>query len=115
METLGFQSGWWRFCFYFITDPQVEPEIGSSCFLPAVTEGFVANTALSVTIPCFFKCLNSPLLASVADFDESKSPSVEQLDALREFAGIAAGASAPDSLATLAFLYLCLAISAKYG
>ncbi|NWR22004.1 KIME kinase, partial [Emberiza fucata] len=37
------------------------------------------------------------------------------LDALREFAGIAAGASAPDSLATLAFLYMCLAISAKYG
>ncbi|XP_074777274.1 mevalonate kinase isoform X3 [Athene noctua] len=42
-------------------------------------------------------------------------PSVEQLDTLREFAGIAAGASAPESLATLAFLYLCLAISAKYG
>lgn len=62
-----------------------------------------------------FKCLNSPLLASIADGDESKSPSVEQLDALREFAGIAAGASAPDSLATLAFLYMCLAISAKYG
>ncbi|NXE12333.1 KIME kinase, partial [Lophotis ruficrista] len=39
----------------------------------------------------------------------------EQLDALREFAGIAAGASAPESLATLAFLYMCLAISAKYG
>ncbi|NXY37295.1 KIME kinase, partial [Pomatorhinus ruficollis] len=37
------------------------------------------------------------------------------LDALREFAGIAAGASAPESLATLAFLYMCLAISAKYG
>ncbi|NWT18876.1 KIME kinase, partial [Vireo altiloquus] len=35
------------------------------------------------------------------------------LDALREFAGIAAGASAPGSLATLAFLYMCLAISAK--
>ncbi|XP_074777272.1 mevalonate kinase isoform X1 [Athene noctua] len=50
-----------------------------------------------------------------ADFDESKPPSVEQLDTLREFAGIAAGASAPESLATLAFLYLCLAISAKYG
>ncbi|XP_009995150.1 PREDICTED: mevalonate kinase [Chaetura pelagica] len=49
------------------------------------------------------------------DFDESKPPSVEQLDTLREFAGIAAGASAPESLATLAFLYLCLAISAKYG
>ncbi|NXY52942.1 KIME kinase, partial [Callaeas wilsoni] len=32
-----------------------------------------------------------------------------------EFAGIPAGASAPDSLATLAFLYMCLAISAKYG
>ncbi|NXO44225.1 KIME kinase, partial [Locustella ochotensis] len=32
-----------------------------------------------------------------------------------EFAGIAAGASAPESLATLAFLYMCLAISAKYG
>ncbi|NXW68161.1 KIME kinase, partial [Hirundo rustica] len=30
-----------------------------------------------------------------------------------EFAGIAAGASAPESLATLAFLYMCLAISAK--
>ncbi|XP_074743834.1 mevalonate kinase isoform X1 [Strix uralensis] len=50
-----------------------------------------------------------------ADFDESKSPSVEQLDTLKEFAGIAAGASAPESLATLAFLYMCLAISAKYG
>ncbi|XP_075625518.1 mevalonate kinase [Balearica regulorum gibbericeps] len=50
-----------------------------------------------------------------ADFDESKSPSIEQLDTLREFAGIAAGASAPESLATLAFLYMCLAISAKYG
>ncbi|XP_075291149.1 mevalonate kinase isoform X1 [Opisthocomus hoazin] len=50
-----------------------------------------------------------------ADFDESKSPSIEQLDALREFAGIAAGASGPESLATLAFLYMCLAISAKYG
>ncbi|RLV99885.1 hypothetical protein DV515_00009387 [Chloebia gouldiae] len=60
-------------------------------------------------------CLNSPLLASIAGDDESKSPSVEQLDALREFAGIAAGASAPESLATLAFLYMCLAISAKYG
>ncbi|KFQ47772.1 Mevalonate kinase, partial [Pelecanus crispus] len=34
---------------------------------------------------------------------------------LKEFAGIAAGASAPESLATLAFLYMCLAISAKYG
>lgn len=63
----------------------------------------------------FFKCLNSPLLASLADCDESKPPSLEQLDALREFAGIAAGASAPESLATLAFLYMCLAISAKYG
>ncbi|XP_025970373.2 mevalonate kinase [Dromaius novaehollandiae] len=50
-----------------------------------------------------------------ADFDESKSPSVEQLDALREFAGIAAESSAPESLATLAFLYMCVAISAKYG
>ncbi|NXH49770.1 KIME kinase, partial [Dicaeum eximium] len=37
------------------------------------------------------------------------------LGAVREFAGIAAGASAPESLATLAFLYMCLAISAKYG
>ncbi|KAJ7416149.1 Mevalonate kinase [Willisornis vidua] len=61
------------------------------------------------------KRLNSALLASIADFEESKSPSAEQLDALREFAGIAAEASAPDSLATLAFLYMCLAISAKYG
>ncbi|XP_061865756.1 mevalonate kinase isoform X2 [Colius striatus] len=50
-----------------------------------------------------------------AGLDESKAPSAEQLDALREFAGIAAGASAPESLATLAFLYMCLAISAKYG
>ncbi|KFW83328.1 Mevalonate kinase, partial [Manacus vitellinus] len=40
---------------------------------------------------------------------------LEQLDALREFAGIAAEATGPDSLATLAFLYMCLAISAKYG
>ncbi|KGL79320.1 Mevalonate kinase, partial [Tinamus guttatus] len=36
-------------------------------------------------------------------------------DALREFAGISAESSAPESLATLAFLYMCLAISAKYG
>ncbi|KAM8797632.1 mevalonate kinase [Eudromia elegans] len=50
-----------------------------------------------------------------ADFDESKPPSAEQLDALREFAGIAAESSAPESLATLAFLYMCLAIAAKYG
>lgn len=50
-----------------------------------------------------------------ADFDESKSPGVEQLDVLKEFAGIAADASAPDSLAIVAFLYMCLAISAKYG
>ncbi|XP_062446033.1 mevalonate kinase [Rhea pennata] len=50
-----------------------------------------------------------------ADFDESKSPSVEQLDALREFAGISAESSTPESFATLAFLYMCLAISAKYG
>ncbi|NXI18760.1 KIME kinase, partial [Irena cyanogastra] len=35
--------------------------------------------------------------------------------AVREFAGIAAEASAPESLATLAFLYMCLAISAQYG
>ncbi|NXH08331.1 KIME kinase, partial [Loxia leucoptera] len=42
-------------------------------------------------------------------------PRGKQLDALREFAGIPAGASAPESLATLAFLYMCLAISAKYG
>ncbi|KGL89465.1 Mevalonate kinase [Charadrius vociferus] len=42
-------------------------------------------------------------------------PAAQQLDTLREFAGIAAGASAPESLATLAFLYMCLAISAKYG
>ncbi|KFV85474.1 Mevalonate kinase, partial [Struthio camelus australis] len=34
---------------------------------------------------------------------------------LREFAGITAESSAPESLATLAFLYMCLAISAKYG
>ncbi|KFQ08509.1 Mevalonate kinase, partial [Leptosomus discolor] len=34
---------------------------------------------------------------------------------LKEFAGIAAGDSDPESLATLAFLYMCLAISAKYG
>ncbi|OXB62167.1 hypothetical protein ASZ78_015349 [Callipepla squamata] len=50
-----------------------------------------------------------------ADFDESKSPSTEQLDVLKEFAGIAADASAPDCLAILAFLYMYLAISAKYG
>ncbi|KAM6247188.1 mevalonate kinase [Porphyrio hochstetteri] len=50
-----------------------------------------------------------------AALDESKPPSVEQLDTLREFAGITAGASAPESLATLAFLYMCLAVSAKYG
>uniref|UniRef100_A0A8C0BBK6 mevalonate kinase n=1 Tax=Buteo japonicus TaxID=224669 RepID=A0A8C0BBK6_9AVES len=54
-------------------------------------------------------------LRTRSDFDESKSPSVEQLHTLKEFAGIAAGASAPESLATLAFLYMCLAISAKYG
>ncbi|XP_061230729.1 mevalonate kinase isoform X2 [Neopsephotus bourkii] len=39
----------------------------------------------------------------------------EQLDTLKEFAGIAAGASAPESLAILAFLYMYLAISAKHG
>ncbi|XP_035196013.1 mevalonate kinase isoform X1 [Oxyura jamaicensis] len=50
-----------------------------------------------------------------ADFDESKPPSAELLEALKEFAGIPAEASAPDSLAILAFLYMCLAISAKYG
>ncbi|XP_074015700.1 mevalonate kinase isoform X2 [Numenius arquata] len=60
-------------------------------------------------------CLQDLQKGFTADFDESKSPSVEQLDTLREFAGIAAGASAPESLATLAFLYMCLAISAKYG
>uniref|UniRef100_A0A8B9TQ30 mevalonate kinase n=1 Tax=Anas platyrhynchos TaxID=8839 RepID=A0A8B9TQ30_ANAPL len=37
------------------------------------------------------------------------------LEALKEFAGIPAEASGPDSLAILAFLYMCLAISAKYG
>ncbi|XP_064024492.1 mevalonate kinase [Pogoniulus pusillus] len=47
--------------------------------------------------------------------DGSKSPSVEQLETLKEFAGIAARASSPESLATLAFLYMYLAISAKYG
>ncbi|XP_009083334.1 PREDICTED: mevalonate kinase, partial [Acanthisitta chloris] len=60
-------------------------------------------------------CLGELRGRIAADFDESKPPSTEQLDALREFAGIAAGASAPESLATLAFLYMCLAISAKYG
>ncbi|KFV77354.1 Mevalonate kinase, partial [Dryobates pubescens] len=40
---------------------------------------------------------------------------LEQLETLREFAGIAARASAPESLATLAFLYMYLAISAKHG
>ncbi|XP_075371884.1 mevalonate kinase isoform X1 [Mycteria americana] len=60
-------------------------------------------------------CLQALRRGFAADFDESKSPSVEQLDTLKEFAGIAAGASAPESLATLAFLYMCLAISAKYG
>ncbi|XP_030316755.1 mevalonate kinase [Calypte anna] len=50
-----------------------------------------------------------------AELDEAKSPSVEQLETLRKFAGITAEASAPESLATLAFLYLFLAISAKYG
>ncbi|KYO39648.1 mevalonate kinase [Alligator mississippiensis] len=49
------------------------------------------------------------------DLEESKPPSLEQLDKLREFAGIAHGAPAAESLATLAFLYLYLAISAKYG
>ncbi|XP_054028988.1 mevalonate kinase [Dryobates pubescens] len=50
-----------------------------------------------------------------ADLDGSKAPSTEQLETLREFAGIAARASAPESLATLAFLYMYLAISAKHG
>uniref|UniRef100_A0A8C6ZDA3 Mevalonate kinase n=1 Tax=Nothoprocta perdicaria TaxID=30464 RepID=A0A8C6ZDA3_NOTPE len=83
----------------------------------AVVHGDVVlvNTAFKSKNSLVAKCLNSALLASVADFDESKSPSAEQLDALREFAGIAAESSAPDSLATLAFLYMCLAISAKYG
>jgi len=87
-----------------------------SLFLPAITRDVVpVNTAFKFNNSLVPKCLNSPLFASVADFDESKSPSIEQLDALREFAGIAAGASGPESLATLAFLYMCLAISAKYG
>lgn len=47
--------------------------------------------------------------------DESKSPSPEQMDALKEFAGITTELSATESLGTLAFLYLYLSISAKYG
>ncbi|XP_033374079.1 mevalonate kinase isoform X2 [Parus major] len=81
-----------------------------------------AEGRVSVSLPGvgFRRSWDTPDLQALrgriaADFDESKSPSVEQLDALREFAGIAAGASAPESLATLAFLYMCLAISAKYG
>ncbi|NXU42159.1 KIME kinase, partial [Drymodes brunneopygia] len=53
------------------------------------------------------------LRGRIAGKGRGKEPRGKQLDALREFAGIAAGASAPDSLATLAFLYMCLAISAK--
>lgn len=83
--------------------------------LPTATGGVIVNTACKFNSSLVSKCLNSPLLTSIADFDESKPPSVEQLDTLREFAGIAAGATAPESLATLAFLYMCLAISAKYG
>uniref|UniRef100_A0A8C0IJD4 Mevalonate kinase n=1 Tax=Chelonoidis abingdonii TaxID=106734 RepID=A0A8C0IJD4_CHEAB len=39
----------------------------------------------------------------------------EQMDALKEFAGITTELSAAESLGTLAFLYLYLSISAKYG
>lgn len=85
-------------------------------FLSRVTEDIIlVNTAFKLNNFLVSECLNSPLIASIADFDESKSPGVEQLDVLKEFAGIAADASAPDSLAILAFLYMCLAISAKYG
>ncbi|CAM4566167.1 mevalonate kinase isoform X1 [Lepidochelys kempii] len=56
------------------------------------------------------------LLTAFSDgLDESKCPSPEQMDALKEFAGITTGLSATESLGTLAFLYLYLSISAKYG
>ncbi|XP_065424919.1 mevalonate kinase isoform X3 [Chrysemys picta bellii] len=56
------------------------------------------------------------LLRAFSDgLDESKSPSPEQMDALKEFAGITTGLSTTESLGTLAFLYLYLSISAKYG
>ncbi|XP_062490753.1 LOW QUALITY PROTEIN: mevalonate kinase-like, partial [Pezoporus occidentalis] len=50
-----------------------------------------------------------------AGIDESKSLNAEQLDTLKEFAGIAAGASAPEILAVLAFLYMYLPILANHG
>uniref|UniRef100_A0A8D0L641 Mevalonate kinase n=1 Tax=Sphenodon punctatus TaxID=8508 RepID=A0A8D0L641_SPHPU len=39
----------------------------------------------------------------------------EQVDKLKEFAGLTDGVSANNSLATVAFLYLYLAVSSKYG
>lgn len=87
--------------------------VRSPC-LPPLTRVVCVNAAFRFNNFLASKCLNSPLLASLADFDESKPPSAELLEALKEFAGIPAEASAPDSLAILAFLYMCLAISAKY-
>ncbi|XP_043354219.1 mevalonate kinase isoform X6 [Dermochelys coriacea] len=56
------------------------------------------------------------LLTAFSDgLDESKCPSPEQMESLKEFAGITTGLSATESLGTLAFLYLYLSISAKYG
>uniref|UniRef100_A0A8C8S4L0 Mevalonate kinase n=1 Tax=Pelusios castaneus TaxID=367368 RepID=A0A8C8S4L0_9SAUR len=59
--------------------------------------------------------LQTLLTAFSADLDESISPSTEQMDKLKEFTGIATGHPDTQSLATLAFLYLYLSISAKYG
>lgn len=83
--------------------------------LPPLTRVVCVNAAFEFNNFLASQCLNSPLLASLADLDESKPPSAELLEALKEFAGIPAEASGPDSLAILAFLYMCLAISAKYG
>ncbi|XP_066465925.1 mevalonate kinase [Tiliqua scincoides] len=57
-----------------------------------------------------------PLLMSFpANLVESQPPSPEQLEKLREFAGVASGATSTHSLATIAFLYLYLSITSRSG
>nr|XP_006126799.1 mevalonate kinase isoform X1 [Pelodiscus sinensis] len=53
--------------------------------------------------------------ARQAGLDQSKSPSPEQMDKLREIGSPIVIPAATESLAALAFLYLYLSISAKYG
>ncbi|XP_074868543.1 mevalonate kinase isoform X2 [Carettochelys insculpta] len=58
--------------------------------------------------------LQTLLITFSGGLDESKSPTPEQMDKLKEFAGICSGLPTIESLATLSFLYLYLSISAKY-